>query len=58
MGLFAKYCEVCGMKVSKEQDFVRFGKHFCSEEHATKYTGEIEQRRAVAPLQEQKGGCC
>ena len=58
MALFTKYCEVCGVKVNKSQDKVRFGKHFCSVEHANKYTGETEQRRLAAPLQEEKGGCC
>ncbi len=58
MGLFTKYCEVCGVKVEKGQDFVRFGKHFCSEEHANKYTGEMEKRRLVTPVQEDQGGCC
>lgn len=57
MGLFTKYCEVCGVKLDKSQDFVRFGKHFCSEEHANKYAGEMEQRRLVTPIQEDDGGC-
>ncbi len=57
MGLFTKYCEVCGVRLDKSQDFVRFGKRFCSEEHANKYTSEMEQRRLVTPLQEDKGGC-
>jgi hypothetical protein len=57
MGLFTKYCEVCGMKVSKGQDFVRFGRHFCSEDHAKKYAGEMEQRRLAAPVEEDSGGC-
>jgi len=57
MGLFAKYCDVCGVKLDKRQDFVRFGKHFCSEEHANKYVSEMEKRRLVTPVQEDDGGC-
>jgi hypothetical protein len=57
MGLFSKYCEMCGIKLDKSQDFVRFGKDFCSEEHANKYASEMEQRRLVTPLQEDNGGC-
>ena len=57
MGLFAKYCDVCGVKLGKGQDFVRFGKHFCSEEHANKYVSEMEKRRLVTPVQEDDGGC-
>ncbi len=57
MGLFTKYCEVCGVKLDNSQNLIRFGKHFCSEEHANKYTSEMEQRRLVAPVQEDDGGC-
>ncbi len=57
MGLFTKYCEVCGVKVDKSQNYARFGKHFCSEEHASKYVSEMEKRRLVTPLQEDDGGC-
>jgi len=57
MGLFTKYCEVCGVKLDKGQDFARFGEHFCSEEHAKKYVSEMEQRRLATPLQEDSGGC-
>jgi hypothetical protein len=45
------------MTVGKGQDFVRFGKHFCSQEHATKYASEIEQRRLGNPAKD-TGGCC
>jgi len=57
MGLFTKYCEVCGVELSKGQDLVRFGKHFCSEEHVKKYISEMEQRRLATPLEEDGGGC-
>jgi hypothetical protein len=43
MGLFTKYCVLCGMKIGKDQDVVRFGKHFDSEEHAELYAKQIEE---------------
>jgi len=58
MGFFTKYCEVCGVKVGKGQEFIRFGKHFCSEEHASKYANEMEQKRLAAPREDSGGGCC
>jgi len=61
MGLFAKYCAVCGRKIERGNDIVRFGKHFDSEEHAEQYAKEIEDRRQMAreePTQRSSGGCC
>lgn len=55
MGLFTKYCEICGNKIDKGQDVVRFGKHFDSEEHAEQYTKMVEARRQAS--QEQSGDC-
>jgi len=57
MRLFRRYCEICGVDLGKDQDLVRFGKHFCSEEHASKYADEVEQRRRTAPV-EGHGDCC
>jgi len=57
VGLFTKYCEVCGVKLGDGHDFIRFGKHFCSEDHANKYASDMEQRRLDAPRQE-GSGCC
>jgi len=62
MGLFTKYCEICGNKIDKAQDVVRFDKHFDSEEHAEQYTKMVEAKRQTS--QEQSDdygsgcGCC
>lgn len=61
MGLFSKYCTVCGRKIEKDNDIVRFGKHFDSEEHAEQYAKQIEERRQMArdePARRSSGGCC
>ena len=61
MGLFTKYCAVCGRKIEKGNDIVRFGKHFDSEEHAEQYAKETEDRRQEAQeesTEESCGGCC
>ena len=43
MGLFTRYCALCGMKIEKHQDIVRFGKHFDSEQHAELYAKQREE---------------
>lgn len=57
-----KHCPVCGMDVEKEIGIKRFGKFFCSEEHAQDYTklrmvreerGEDDSR-----TRRSSGGCC
>jgi len=58
MGLFTKYCAVCGRKIERGNDSVRFGKHFDSEEHAEQYTKEIEARRQVAQEESIEQSCC
>ncbi len=61
MGLFTKYCEVCGRKIERGNDIVRFGKHFDSEEHAQQYAKEMEMRRRMggeSPARRSPGGCC
>ncbi len=63
-GLFKKYCEMCG----KEADgrIARFGKKFCSEEHAQQY---VDDQKKAQELDRQirannrlpragGGGCC
>lgn len=51
------HCPVCGMDVEKETGPKRFGKYFCSEEHARQYaerrTEEISSRD-----DEWGRGCC
>jgi hypothetical protein len=56
MGLFTKYCEVCGKKIEKGQDVVRFGKHFDSDEHAEQYTKMVEAKRQAAQEQSEECG--
>jgi len=61
MGLFTKYCEICGRKIERGNDIERFGKHFDSEEHAEQYAKDIETRRQTAreeTTQSSSGGCC
>ena len=62
MGLFTKYCEICGMKIDRSNDIVRFGKHFDSQEHAEQYVKLVEERRQTYPEDQISrrtgGGCC
>jgi len=55
MGWFDKFCEKCGMKVDKKTAPQRFGKYFCSEEHAEDFTNEM---KAGKSKQKSSGGCC
>lgn len=55
-GLLKKHCPVCGMDVDKESSIKRFGKHFCSVDHAEKFgetnvSGQEDDSRS-------NGGCC
>ena len=58
MGWFDKYCEKCGMKVDKKIAPQRFGRYFCSDEHAEAYAKEVEEQRKKMPKQKSGGGCC
>lgn len=59
MGLFTRYCAFCGMKVEKDQDIVRFGKHFDSEEHAEQYSKGVEESQGAHDNSSHQGhGCC
>ncbi len=58
MGLFTKYCEVCGKKIEKGSDIIRYGKHFDSEEHAEQYVKMTEERRKSSLEEDDSGGCC
>lgn len=59
MGWFDKYCEKCGVKVDKTTAPQRFGKYFCSAEHAETYAKEMEEmRKQQPPQQKSSGGCC
>ena len=60
----AKYCAIDGMKIQKGSDFERFGKHFCSEQHAQQYVQEMEKARQATSAttsdsaERKSGGCC
>jgi len=58
MGLFTKYCTICGQKIEKGNDIVRFGKHFDSEEHAEQYVKMMEEENKKSGEEEDCGGCC
>ena len=59
MGLFTKYCEVCGKKIGNGNHVVRYGKHFDSEEHAEQYIKMIrEKKQASLEGHAHPGGCC
>lgn len=54
--LFKKNCPICGIVVKKEEKLNRFGKYFCTEEHAEEYRQKLakeESERASGG-----GGCC
>jgi len=55
LGLFKKHCPICGKDVEKDKAIKRFGKYFCSEEHAEEHRKKLtreESKRASG------GGCC
>lgn len=59
MGLFTKYCAFCGMKIEKDQDIIRFGKHFDSEQHAELYAKQQEENHKAHDESAHQGhGCC
>ena len=59
LGLLQKHCPTCGMDVDKNTAIKRFGKYFCSEEHAGQYS---KMRLARESDDERRssggGGCC
>lgn len=61
LGLLQKHCPVCGMDVDKNTAMKRFGRYFCSEEHAGQYA-EMKMRRDVERRDDNRdsggGGCC
>lgn len=59
---FATHCHTCGIDIEKENGVKRFGKYFCSNEHAAQY-GEIRIRNEVrkdddSDSSRRSGGCC
>jgi YHS domain-containing protein len=58
LGLLQKHCPVCGMDVDKNTALKRFGKYFCSEEHASQYAEMKMTRDAERRDYGGGGGCC
>lgn len=56
LGLLQKHCPVCGMDVDENNGIKRFGKYFCSEEHASEYA-EVKMAREREDSR-RGGGCC
>ncbi|MEX0656377.1 MAG: hypothetical protein WD154_02380 [Nitrosopumilaceae archaeon] len=59
---FSKHCKTCGIDIKKESAEKRFGKYFCSSEHAEQY---VVKRNEQEKLREEerrnrprRGGCC
>ena len=60
LGLLKKHCPVCGMDIERETATKRFGKYFCSEEHASRFAETKMEREREANRRENSGGggCC
>lgn len=59
--MFEKYCLVCGVEVKKDVAIKRFGKYFCSQDHAQQYVSkraEEEQRMSEERRRQPRGGSC
>ena len=57
--MFEKHCQICGMEVKKETAPKRFGKYFCSDDHAQKFAQqEMERREREEKEPRSGGGCC
>ena len=57
---FKKHCQICGIDVTKESAVKRFGKNFCSDEHAERYAHEVEriERKRMQRKKDEGCGCC
>lgn len=59
LGLLQKHCPVCGMDVDKNIGSKRFGKYFCSEDHADQYAKmRVARDRDDERRNSRGGGCC
>lgn len=60
LGLLQKHCPICGMDVDKETGIKRFGKFFCSADHANQYSEIklVEERKRAEESRGGSGGCC
>lgn len=55
--LFSKHCPVCGIDVDKEMGIKRYGKYFCSEDHAQDFV-KIKKEKENRNEYGHGGGCC
>ena len=58
LGLLQKHCPVCGMDVDKNIALKRFGRYFCSEDHADQYAKMIIARESDDERRNSGGGGC
>ena len=58
LGLLHKHCPVCGMDVDRNTTLRRFGKYFCSEDHADQYAEMRIARGSEDDGRHPGGGCC
>ncbi|MEW6044076.1 MAG: hypothetical protein AB1608_07405 [Thermoproteota archaeon] len=61
--MFEKHCPICGIDVKKETSTKRFGKYFCSDNHAQQYLKKKEESEKAMIEEERehprgRGGCC
>ncbi|WP_100183261.1 hypothetical protein [Candidatus Nitrosotenuis aquarius] len=60
--MFEKHCQICGVDVDKKSTSKRFGKYFCSEDHAQQYVAKREEEERLMEEERRRnprrGGCC
>jgi len=53
---FTKHCKICGIDLEKNHGIKRFGKLFCTDEHANQYVKlKQEQQKEYSS---RRRGCC
>ncbi|MGH9952164.1 MAG: hypothetical protein ACRD5J_11085 [Nitrososphaeraceae archaeon] len=58
---FEKHCPVCGIDVEKEIGIRRYGKYFCSDDHAEVYSKDKMEKELSSDEESNRrggGGCC
>ncbi|MEX2059799.1 MAG: hypothetical protein WD966_01890, partial [Nitrosopumilaceae archaeon] len=55
---FKKHCTICGIDLQNQQATKRFGKFFCSGEHASEYTDLVKSQIKENDSRRHRGGCC
>lgn len=54
---FTKHCKICGIDLEKNHEVKRFGKSFCTDEHANQYV-KLKQQQQKDESTKRRGGCC